>query len=42
MAKNQKINKALSYLCIAQEIFFSVVDEDFSQCLTGLDSMLND
>ncbi|MCA0254944.1 MAG: hypothetical protein LCH20_05695, partial [Proteobacteria bacterium] len=40
--KNSKINTTLSYLCIIKEAFSSVIDEDFTQCLTGLDSMLND
>lgn len=42
LSQNKKLKPILSFICIAQESFFSVVDEDFSQCLTGLDSMLND
>lgn len=41
-----KIGKVLkpiaSFICISQEAFSSIIDEDFSQCLTGLDSMLEE
>lgn len=42
ITKNKTLSNYLSYICIAQESFFSVVDEDFTQCLVGLENMVND
>lgn len=42
LSQNKNLKPILSFVCIAKESLFSVVDEDFSQCLTGLDSMLDD
>ena len=35
------LKKPAQFVCMTQETFFSVVDEDFTNCLTGLDSGLN-
>ncbi len=37
-----EIKGVLSFVCTAKEAFFSIIDEDLSQCLTGLDSMLEE
>ena len=34
------LKKPAQFVCVTQETFFSVVDEDFANCLTGLDSGL--
>jgi len=36
------LKKPMQFVCMTQETFFSVVDEDFANCLTGVDSGLND
>ena len=32
----------ITFYCITQNTFFSIVDEEFANCLTGLDSMLDE
>jgi hypothetical protein len=41
-SKNKYIEGALGFLCIGYETLFSVIDEDFSQCLVGLENMINE
>lgn len=36
------LKKPFQYYCMTESTVFSVVDEDFANCLTGLDSGLND
>jgi hypothetical protein len=36
------LKKPFQYYCMTESTVFSVVDEDFANCLTGLDSSLND
>lgn len=36
------LKKPMQFICMTQETMFSVVDEDFANCLTGLDSGFND
>ena len=36
------LKKPMQFYCITENTFSSVVDEDFANCLSGLDSMLND
>ena len=36
------LKKPAQFVCLTQETFFSVVDEDFTNCLSGLDSGLNE
>lgn len=36
------LKKPMQFVCMTQETFFSVVDEDFANCLTGVDSGLNE
>ena len=33
------LKKPMQFICMTQETMFSVVDEDFANCLTGLDSV---
>lgn len=36
------LKKPMQFVCMTQETLFSVVDEEFANCLTGVDSGLND
>ena len=36
------LKKPMQFVCMTQETVFSVVDEEFANCLTGVDSGLND
>ena len=36
------LKKPMQFVCMTQETIFSVVDEEFANCLTGVDSGLND
>lgn len=36
------IKGVLTFICITQNTFFSVADEDFANCLVGVDSLLNE
>ena len=38
----QPIKAVLNFTCITQNTVFSVVDEDFANCLVGVDSLLNE
>ena len=40
ISSDPKIKAILTFICISQETVFSVVDEDFSNCLVGVDSLL--
>ena len=42
MSNIKMFKPIITFYCITQNTFFSIVDEDFASCLTGLDSMLND
>ena len=42
MSNIKEVKALMTFYCITQSTFFSIVDEDFANCLTGVDSMLND
>jgi hypothetical protein len=42
MSNIKEVKAVMTFYCITQNTFFSIVDEDFANCLTGVDSMLND
>jgi len=37
-----EVGAVLTYTCISEKVVFSVVDEDFGNCLVGVESILND
>jgi hypothetical protein len=37
-----RVKAITTFFCITQNTFFSVVDEDFANCLTGVDSLLDE
>ena len=39
---SQPLNSVLNFVCITQNTVFSVVDEEFANCLVGVSSMLNE
>jgi hypothetical protein len=36
------VKKVNTFLCVTEEAFTSIIDEDFANCLVGVDSMLNE
>jgi hypothetical protein len=42
MSNIKEVKAVMTFYCITQSTFFSIVDEDFANCLTGVESMLND
>ena len=38
----QPLKGVLNFVCITEKTFFSVVDENFANCLVGVDSLLEE